>query len=213
MIFTIFFITYCGIISVKEGDTMYSLLIDTHGSRVILILFKSGKVFCNKTLDTNNKHSVVTFPLIKEIFEENNLNVHNLSQVMVVNGPGSFTGVRIAVTIAKTLAYTLNIPIKSIDSLMLLAININDVEKYVAITDRNGAFVGHFAVDNNVMEDYKYYNKSEYETLCKNNKVFEEDTISINYEVVYSYLETKESVNPHLVNPLYVKGLNIRNDK
>lgn len=205
---------FCGIISLEEGDVMYSLFIDTHGSSVVLVLFKDGKVLCNKTSLTNNKHSVATFPLIEELFKENNLDVHDLSQILVVNGPGSFTGVRIAVTIAKTLAYTLGIPIRVIDSLTILSLNVNDDTKYVAIPDRNGAFVGLFCNGNKVNE-FKYYSKIEYEELKNDNKVYEEADVIINYEVVYNYMnsDTNLDVNPHLVNPLYVKGLNVRDDK
>ncbi len=194
---------------------MYSLFIDTHGSSVALVLFKDSKVLCNKTSYTNNKHSVATFPLIEELFNENKLDVHDLSQILVVNGPGSFTGVRIAVTIAKTLAYTLNIPIRVIDSLTLIALNIDVTgNKYVSIPDRNGAYVGMFNGSSKISE-FNYYNKDEYENLKANNKVFEESNVSINYDLVYEFMTNQSNniVNPHAVNPLYVKGLNVKDDK
>ena len=60
------------------------------------------------------------FPAIKELIDE-----QKLDEIIVVNGPGSFTGVRLGVTIAKTLAYTLNIPIKTISSLEVSSISNN----------------------------------------------------------------------------------------
>ena len=192
---------------------MYSLFIDTHSAKIIVVLYKDGKVFCNETLDTNNKHSVATFPLIKKVFDENSLTVNDISEILVVNGPGSFTGVRIAVTIAKTMAYSLKVPIKAIDSLKILAINTpSKDDKYVAIPDRNGAFVGLFNKDNKDI-NYSYYSKSDYELLCSNNEVFEEDKVQIDYEKVYDYLNSENAMNPHFVNPLYVKGLSVGHDK
>lgn len=192
---------------------MYSLLLDTHGNAVTLILYKDGKVYSEKNVITNNRHSIATFPLIEEVFSENKLDVHDLNEILVVNGPGSFTGVRIAVTIAKTLAYTLNIPIKSIDSLTILALNIVcDGEKYVSIPDKNGAFVGFFSIDNNVI-NMSYYNKTDYDELVSKNHIYVESDVHIDYNLIYTYLSKMDSINPHLVNPLYVKGLNIGNDK
>ena len=47
-------------------------------------------------------------PMIASIFDENNLDIKDLDKIIVVNGPGSFTGIRIGLSIAKTIAYALN---------------------------------------------------------------------------------------------------------
>lgn len=190
---------------------MYSLFLDTHDKKVIIILFKNCKVIDHFELISNNKHSVITLPAIKNILENNNLLVKDLNEVIVVNGPGSFTGERIAVTIAKTMAFALNIPIKVIDSLSVMAININSDDKYVAISDRNGAFVGHFDKNNNILEPFLYLSTSDFLLYSQKYKVYE--NVDINYELVYSYVKQLKSVNPHEVKPLYVKGISVLNDK
>lgn len=187
---------------------MYSLFLDTHGKDVVVILYKDGKVICNETLESNNKHSVITVPTIKNVFEKNKLDIKNLNEIFVVIGPGSFTGVRIAVTIAKTIAYSLNIPIKTIDSLMLMAVCI-DNEKCVSISDRNGAFIGYFDALNKPLKEYVYINKNEYEKLLLNEKVYNE--VNVDYEKIYEYLEGVDAINPHSVKPLYVKGISALN--
>ena len=48
----------------------------------------------------------------------------------MVNGPGSFTGIRIGITIAKVYAWSLNIPITTISSLEAMAIS-SENEKYL----------------------------------------------------------------------------------
>ena len=102
---------------------MNSLFIDTHDKDIIITLFKNGKVLEASLKSSERHHSDFTMSMIESVLKNNNLTVHELDEILVVNGPGSFTGVRIGVTIAKTLAYTLNIPIKTITSLECLAVS------------------------------------------------------------------------------------------
>ena len=189
---------------------MNSLFIDTHAKNVLIILFKDGKITDKIDLETMNKHSVVTMPSIRTILEKNGIAVEQLNEILVCNGPGSFTGSRIAVTIAKTMAFSLNIPIKQIDALTVMAVNV-DGEKIVSLKDRNGAFVGKYNQENVLLDDLVYMNNSDYKLLCESNKVME--NIDIDYENVYSYLSKLEYINVHEVKPIYVKGISVLNDK
>jgi len=188
---------------------MYSLLIDTHSSEVLLILFKDGKIIANKNVESNQSHSIIAMPLLKELLAENNLEVSEINEIIVVNGPGSFTGVRIGVTIAKTISYCLSIPIKCISSLEVLAFNLGaDNEKTVALNDRNGYFIGEFDSNNSLLKDYFYLSNKEFVEYSKNNKIDVSD--NINYEKVYSFAKEKKTLNPHLVNPIYVKKIEVQ---
>lgn len=190
---------------------MNSLFIDTHGKNVLLILFKNGKVLDKIDIETLNKHSVATMPSIKRILESNNCDAHSLKEIIVCNGPGSFTGSRIAVTIAKTMSYSLDIPIKQIDALTIMAVNVDSDKKIVALKDRNGAYVGKFDNENILLEDMVYLNNKEYNKLCESNDVIE--SLDINYEKMYSYLDSIEYINVHEVKPIYIKGISALNDK
>ena len=187
---------------------MYSLFLDTHDKNVVVVLYKDGVIVSNETIESNNKHSVITVTTIKRILDNNRIEIKDINEMIVVTGPGSFTGVRIAVTIAKTIAYSLNIPIKTIDSLILLAVCI-DNDKCVAIPDKNGAFIGYFDGSNKSLRDYVYVNKNEYEALLLKEKVY--SNIDIDYEKVYEYLKNVDSINPHSVKPLYIKGISALN--
>ena len=190
---------------------MYSLFIDTHDKNVVVIIYKDGKVFKMKNVESKNKHSEITMPIIDSLFSEAKIDVKDIGEVIVVNGPGSFTGERIAVTIGKTIAYCLNIPIKVIDSLSIIAVNVNDIMKYVSLPDKNGAFVGVFDMDNKPLEKFIYLNKSAYnEYVSKHNVVYD---IEIDYEKVYELVKKVPSINPHEAKPLYVKGISALNDK
>ncbi len=50
---------------------------------------------------------------IQDLLDKNGLKYNDLTDLVVFKGPGSFTGLRIGITVANTLAYSLNIPIVS----------------------------------------------------------------------------------------------------
>ena len=183
---------------------MYSLFIDTHDEEVKIIIFKDGTILDKKILKSSMNHSVMTMPIIDEILKSNNLKPSDIQEILVVNGPGSFTGVRIGVTIAKTFAYLLNIPIKAIDVLEMKSIFSDESKKIVVESEKNGKYIGIF---NDNSKEYLYLKNSEFEKFEENNKITIID--DIDYEKVYEYLKNKENINPHAVNPLYIKKIEV----
>lgn len=186
---------------------MYTLFIDTHSSNIVLILYKDKKIVKKITQESNMSHSVYCLPLIKKLLSENNIELKDLGLILVVNGPGSFTGIRIGMTIAKMVAYSLNIPIKLIDSLVIKALNVDASTKYVSLEDKHGAFIGVFNHDNEVIEPYRYIKSSEYKELSKKNKYLND--VIIDYEKVILYASKIDDVNPHSANPLYIKDVEV----
>jgi tRNA A37 threonylcarbamoyladenosine modification protein TsaB len=151
------------------------------------------------------KHSVVTMTSIQKLIERNKLVIKDIGEIIVVNGPGSFTGTRIAVTIGKTMAFLLGVPIKQIDSLIVKYISLDTKdEKYVVIEDKNGAYVGHFG-KGKTLDDYTYMPNSEYKVFKADHEIIDE--VEIDYNKVYEYLKGVKPVNAHEVKPLYIKGI------
>ena len=189
---------------------MYTLFIDTHFSQITLVLYKNGIVEKIEQRESNQSHSHFIMPMIASLLDDNKVRVNDIKELIVVNGPGSFTGVRIGVTIAKTMAYCLQIPIKMITSLELIVATINDKSlKQVAINDRNGYFVGIFDENNSLVKDYFYLSNKDYREYKEANTIY--DNISnIDYQLVYNFAKSKESVNPHSVNPIYVKKIEVQ---
>ena len=142
-------------------------------------------------------------PSIKKVCEGN-----NYDEIIVVNGPGSFTGVRLGVTVAKTLAYTQNIPIKTISSLDMMAYSSDIGHHYFAISDGNGYFVGEYKNYNQV-SDYFYLSNKEYEDFAKSNNIITD--VASDFIKVINKLSTLSAVNPHSVNPIYVKLIGVEN--
>ena len=195
----------------REVVTLYTLFIDTHDKNVLIILYKDGKIINKENLETKNKHSEVAMPTIDKVLKEANVDVSELKNIIVVNGPGSFTGERIAVTIAKTIAYALSIPVRTIDALTVLALGVETDRKVVALEDRNGAFVGIFDSSYNPLETLQYMNKSTYTEFKENNDV--NTLVDVDYEKVYDFVMTLKELNPHEVRPLYIKGISALDGK
>ncbi len=187
---------------------MYTLFLDTHSSDVVIVLFKDSKKIDMVNEQTKFQHSQVTLPLVNDLLVRNNLSPKDINEIVVVNGPGSFTGVRIAVVIGKTMAYSLNIPIKTVDSLLIKAISLNKNDSIIIVEkEKNGAFIGQFDSNLNNISEYEYMATSDYESFKDNKIVYE--NVEIDYEKVINYLNKKESINPHAVKPLYIKHIGI----
>lgn len=193
---------------------MYTLFISTFDKIITIGLLKNGEVLTELKQESSRNHSIYTMPMIDEILKTNNILPSYLNEIIVVNGPGSFTGVRIGVTIAKTLAYTLNIPIKTITSLKAYAISNNkETNKLVTIEDLKGKYLGYFDKDNNLLSDYTYLKNDEYKTYIKGKEQYLIKNNTFDLNKIYKVLKTEESINPHIVNPIYIKEIDALNAK
>jgi len=108
------------------------------------------------------------------------------------------------------MAYCLNIPIYKIDSLSLMAVTLGK-SSIVALKDKNGAFLGSFDSNCFPLGDFKYINLKEFDELSSWENIATD--IEIDYDKVCDFVLRGKSVNPHAVNPLYVKGISSLNDK
>ena len=156
---------------------------------------------------------------IEKEFKENNISTKSVDKIILVNGPGSFTGIRIAVTIAKTYAWALNIPIVTISSLQAMAISCDtDKEFIVPIIDARRGYVFGAIYDNmaNVIVEDNYILLDQ---LGKSLEKFSKNYVFVsNDNFEFKCLEYSPDINkivnkcmnypqtlPHLVNANYLK--------
>ena len=99
---------------------MYQLLLDSSNIYLAVGLSKDGKVIDSIFYNAWQRQSELMVNEIENIFKRNNIDKKDLDAVVVGIGPGSYTGVRIGVTIAKTIAYALKIKVYAKSSLSLL---------------------------------------------------------------------------------------------
>ncbi|MRG87342.1 tRNA (adenosine(37)-N6)-threonylcarbamoyltransferase complex dimerization subunit type 1 TsaB [Salinibacillus xinjiangensis] len=102
---------------------MKVLAIDTSNQVMSVAVLNQQEVVVDYTTNVKKNHSVRLMPAIHTAMKEAGLTPSDLDLVAVAQGPGSFTGVRIGVTTAKTMAYSLNIPIVPVSSLNIAAFN------------------------------------------------------------------------------------------
>ena len=200
---------------------MTSLFIDTSTNRLIIGLYKDKKEIALINEIANNDMSSKVLPNIKNILEQNNMDIFSIDDIYVVNGPGSFTGLRIGVTIAKTIAWSLNIPIYTISELKVIA--STSTKKYIVplIDARRGYVYAALYSKNlkNLIND-KYVKYDDFINELKTSYKFNEiefvsyDEIdnaikpSINIEKVLEHSHLK-NINPHMVKPMYIKKISV----
>ncbi len=97
------------------------LNIESSTSVCSVCLAENGKKIAGKETNKQNAHSKILTVFIKDIFQELNLKVKNIDAVAVSKGPGSYTGLRIGVSVAKGIAYGAGIPLISVSTLQNMA--------------------------------------------------------------------------------------------
>ncbi|MDR0125936.1 MULTISPECIES: tRNA (adenosine(37)-N6)-threonylcarbamoyltransferase complex dimerization subunit type 1 TsaB [Bacillus] len=102
---------------------MTILALDTSNHTLGIALVRDNTVIGESITYLKKNHSVRAMPTVEALMKECGVAPSELSKIVVAKGPGSYTGVRIGVTIAKTLAWTLSIPISAVSSLETLAAN------------------------------------------------------------------------------------------
>jgi tRNA threonylcarbamoyladenosine biosynthesis protein TsaB len=100
---------------------MKLLSIDTSNYALGVALLDGNQVIGEYITNLKKNHSVRVMPAVETLMKDCDVKPSDLSKIVVAKGPGSYTGVRIGVTIAKTLAWTLNIPLTGVSSLEVLA--------------------------------------------------------------------------------------------
>ena len=198
---------------------MRILYIDTSSSFLYAGIVENDKLLCEVKKEFGTSLSEEALPEIVSLFTKTNLEAKDIDKIIVVNGPGSFTGIRIGITIAKVYAWSLNIPITTITSLeaMMLSSKENKIKvpmidarrRYVfsAIYDENNNIIlkpQHIKMDDINIEleklsDYTIITKDELEEYDKKEE-YNPDILKI-----VTYFKEKEPINPHGVNPDYLK--------
>ncbi len=99
----------------------YILNIHTATETAIINLTKEGEVLETLINDDTRQHAAFLHMAIKEILQTHKIDIKKLDAVGVSSGPGSYTGIRVALSAVKGLCYALNIPLITFNSLELLA--------------------------------------------------------------------------------------------
>ena len=132
---------------------MISLLLDTSNQALSVAVNRDGKMIAEINTNYKKTHSETLVDNIQKVLSIADIKKNHIDRIIVAKGPGSYTGVRIGITVAKMLAKQLNIPIYSVSSLFVLAVSNHITGNAVPLIDaRRGHVYG--AVYNIQEDDY-----------------------------------------------------------
>ena len=195
---------------------MYQLLLDSSNIFLSVGLSKDGKVVDKICYESWQRQSEMMVTEVDNILKRNNISKNDLEAVVVGAGPGSYTGVRIGVTIAKTIAYSLKIKLYAKSSLSLL--KHPEFPTICVFNARSGR--SYFGV-------YKGKDVLEKDTVLENDKVLDYikahpdylvcgDTYQLGlesskFDIIdnLANFNKAEEVDPFRLNPVYLKDLTL----
>lgn len=193
---------------------MISLIIDTSISIPTIAIIKDNKVLYRYHEKISSDMSSKILPIIDDAVKNTNIELNDIDNIFVVNGPGSFTGVRIGVTIGKTIAYSLNKEVISLSSLEFMS-SIDTDKKYIMpmIDARRGNVFG--AIYDNNLNNIKKDSLINKEELLKD---IDDNYLLVSYDAIDNSIIPNQNlikiinkhindigVNPHDLKPNYLK--------
>ena len=198
---------------------MIYLYIDTSSEYLYSALSKDNEVLSFKKSKLEHDLSAYALDEISKMFEDAKLSPDNVDKIIVVDGPGSFTGTRIGITIAKVYAWAKNIKITTTTSLYAMALSSKFDGIHVPIINARRGFVYAAIYDKDMKEllkpqhiekekllkelekydNYKFISNNEFEDI---SDIEEYDP---DLSKIISYTKDNKDLNPHSVNPNYLK--------
>lgn len=198
---------------------MRTLYIDTANDDLVLAILEDDKLLNKLEKNCKNEHSIYTVSCLDELLKSCNLLPNDINNIMVVNGPGSFTGVRIGVTVAKTYAYILKKDIILVSSLKALAlstpnkiaitlIDAKNSNYYMGIYDMfdNDVTYETFSTKEEVIQKIEQYQDA---TVVSNKNLtigdYKVKKVDLDIEAIVKYYKNEESTPIDRVLPNYLK--------
>ena len=201
---------------------MKILYLDTSSSFLYTAILSDNVIIAEVKEKLDNNLSAYTLPRIQEMFTVKNMSIDEIDKIICVNGPGSFTGIRIGLTIAKTLAWAKNIPIIPISSLEAMALSSDGNYNYIVPAidaRRNYLYASIYDNENGcfIMNE-KHILKDTLEIALSNLagtiSYISNDILDVNHDVqpyepkidkIVFYSKDREPVNPHSIDANYLK--------
>lgn len=197
---------------------MKILYLDTSSSFLYAGIVNNQELVTSIHKELGKNLSVYTLSEIQKMLETVKMNPTDIDKIIVVNGPGSFTGIRIAITIAKTFAWSLNKKITTISSLDAMALSVTGYDYIVPYIDarRDYGYAGIYDKNNHIVLENTYIAIDNLKDRLKDLTsyiIVTNDQVDIINQTKYdpdilkivNFYQNKEEINPHLVMPNYLK--------
>ncbi len=143
---------------------MISLMMDTSNQYLMVALYKDGQCVENIQELGSKKQSENAIPYLASLLEKHGIELLDVDEMILTKGPGSYTGERVAMAIAKTLSVISDVKIKVISSLAAYA----GMDSCVSVIDARSQkiFVGVYSNGKSLVDDH-IMNISDFESFMK----------------------------------------------
>ena len=168
---------------------MKILGIDTSSMAASVAVIEDNKLICEYTINTKKTHSQKLMPMIENMLNLSDLNVREIDAIAVCEGPGSFTGLRIGMATAKAIAHVNDIPVIGVNSLEVLAANMNLCDKKICpilYAQRNQVYTGRYRYEGTKLVEIKEIGIQPIDELLEELAQSKEEWILVG-EAVYKY--------------------------
>lgn len=170
---------------------MLTLCIDTAYKYLTCALIKDDKIIASYCEECFKRQSEEVFLALDKIFKEANINKLDIDSICISKGPGSYTGTRIAMSIAKVISEVKHIDLYTISTLRLYA---SDKQNCMVLMNARAdrAYVGVYDKDNQVLKDCVMFvsdiDPKDYEIIGDGSLLGKDDNFP---DISDSFLKTK----------------------
>ena len=192
---------------------MITILLDSSNTNLSVGIARDNLLLESISYEAWQQQSEFMIPELEKLFEKYNVSKNDIAEVVVAMGPGSYTGVRIAITIAKTIAVSLDAKLYAVSSLRVL--KDGDVPSICVINARSGrSYFGVYEGNKVIVEDrimkndevLAYINEHPTYSVCGDAKYLGLDAKQTNnIQEMLNLKEALSEVNPLSLKPVYMK--------
>lgn len=192
---------------------MVTILLDSSNTNLSVGIAKDNILLDYISYEAWQRQSEYMIVELNKLLEKHNIQKEDITDVMVAKGPGSYTGVRIAITIAKTIAVALNTKLYAVSSLRVE--KNGDVPSICLINARsNRSYVGVYQGQEILLNDrimkndevMKYIQDHPDYSVCGDTKYLSIQGIESNtMKEMLDLKDSLESINPLSLKPVYMK--------
>ena len=192
---------------------MVTILLDSSNTNLSVGLARDNLLLECVSYEAWQQQSEYMIPELNKLLAKYSVSKEEIKEVIVAKGPGSYTGVRIAITIAKTIATVLNAKLYAVSSLRAQKDCKNP--SICLINARSGrSYIGVYEDKNTILEDQimknddvlKYIADHPNYSVCGDVKYLGIDCIDTNnLKEMLDLKDALESINPLSLKPVYMK--------
>lgn len=212
---------------------IYILQINTAFSTASIGIAKNGVLLVESINPDQNDHAAFIQPEIQNLCNKLEITLNKLAAIAVINGPGSYTGLRVGLSTAKGICYALNIPLICINTLTWMAeahledestlivpmIDARRDEVFMAVFDNKGHAISaptalkltensfETELDNKIVT-FIGDGSAKWKIICKHvHAAFPKSTYNAHHlaKLAFTYFTKKEFAHLAFSEPFYVK--------